>query len=337
MESKLFLGCDISQETFNYCLRDKSGILMEGKVDNNMKSIKTWLNQLKKDLRWNISEILFCIEHTGVYGSILLRELSQRSLLVCMENALNIKLSLGLQRGKNDKIDAQRIAEYALRFTDRLNRWQPKREVLVRLQILIRLRERLVKAKTDISRFNKDAIRFLTKQESQLILKGTKKPIETMTTQIKKVEQDILRLIQQDENLSRLTELITSVDGVGMVTCSAILVKTNEFKDIKSSKKFACTAGIAPFDHSSGKSVRGKTRVSHNAHKDVKKLLHLGAVSVISRKGVLQDYYLRKVAEGKNKMLVLNAVRNKLVSRIYAVVRDGVTYQKNYQYRLEKS
>jgi len=310
---------------------------MEGKVDNNMKSIKTWLNQLKKDLRWNISEILFCIEHTGVYGSILLRELSQRSLLVCMENALNIKLSLGLQRGKNDKIDAQRIAEYALRFTDRLNRWQPKREVLVRLQILIRLRERLVKAKTDISRFNKDAIRFLTKQESQLILKGTKKPIETMTTQIKKVEQDILRLIQQDENLSRLTELITSVDGVGMVTCSAILVKTNEFKDIKSSKKFACTAGIAPFDHSSGKSVRGKTRVSHNAHKDVKKLLHLGAVSVISRKGVLQDYYLRKVAEGKNKMLVLNAVRNKLVSRIYAVVRDGVTYQKNYQYRLEKS
>jgi len=337
MESKFFLGCDISQETFNYCLRDRSGILVEGVVANNLKSIKTWLNQLKKDSKWKISEILFCIEHTGVYGSILLRELSQRSLVVCMENALNIKLSLGLQRGKNDKIDAQRIAEYAMRFTDRLNRWQPKREVLVKLQLLIRMRERLVKAKADISRFNKDAMRFLTKQESELILKGTKKPIDALSAQIKKNDQDIVRLIEQDENLNRLAELITSVDGVGMVTCSAVLVKTNEFKDIKNSKKLACTAGIAPFDHSSGKSVRGKPRVSHNAHKDLKKLLHLGAVSVISRKGVLQDYYLRKVGEGKNKMLVLNAVRNKLVSRIYAVVRDGVTYQKNYQYRLEKS
>lgn len=337
METKLFLGCDISQEFFNYCLRNKSGILIEGVVDNNIKSIKIWVNQLKKDPRWNLSEILFCIEHTGVYSSILLRELSQRSLVVCMENAVNIKLSLGLQRGKNDKIDAQRIAEYAMRFTDRLNRWQPKREVLVRLQLLIRLRERLVKAKADISRFNKEAIRFLTKPQGELIIKGTKKPIEALSAQIKKVDQDVAKLIQQDENLSRLTELITSVDGVGIVTCSAILVKTNEFKDIKSSKKLACTAGIAPFDHSSGKSVRGKSRVSHQAHKDLKKLLHLGAVSVISRKGVLQDYYLRKVAEGKNKMLVLNAVRNKLVSRIYAVVRDGVMYQKNYQYRLEKS
>jgi transposase len=337
METKLFLGSDISQETFNYCLRNQSGILMEGVVANNQKSIKAWLNQLKKDPRWNIEEILFCIEHTGVYGSILLRELSQRNLVVCMENALNIKLSLGLQRGKNDKVDAQRIAEYAMRFTDRLNRWQPKREVLVRLQILIRLRERLVKSKADISRFNKDAMRFLTKQQSTLILKGTKKPIEALNGQIKKLDQDILKLIQQDENLCRLAELVTSVDGVGMVTCSAILVKTNEFKDILNSKKFACTAGIAPFDHTSGKSVRGKSRVSHNAHKDLKKLLHLGAVSVISRKGVLQDYYLRKVAEGKNKMLVLNNVRNKMVSRIFAVVRDGVMYQKNYQYGLEKS
>lgn len=337
METKLFLGCDISQENFNYCLRNQSDILFEGKVDNNTKAIKTWLNQLKKVPGCKINEILFCIEHTGVYGSILLRELSQRSLCVYMENALNIKLSLGLQRGKNDRIDAQRIAEYAMRFTDRLNRWQPKREVLVKLQLLIRMRERMVKAKADISKFNQDAKRFLTKQNSDLIIKGTKKPIEALSIQIKQADQDIVKLIQKDENLNRLTELITSVDGVGMVTCSAILVKTNEFKDITDHKKFACTAGIAPFDHSSGKSVRGKPRVSHNAHKDVKKLLHLGAVSVISRKGVLQDYYLRKVSEGKNKMLVLNAVRNKLVSRIFAVVRDGVTYQKNYQYRLEKS
>jgi len=242
-----------------------------------------------------------------------------------------------MQRGKNDKVDAQRIAEYARRFTDRLKQWQPKREVLSKLQLLNRMRERLIKAKTDLSRFNHDAQRFLTKQESKIVIEGTKKPVAALNEQIHRTDSEIERLIKSDDHLKRLSELITSVDGIGMVTCCAMLVRTNEFKSFKNHKKFACTAGIAPFEHTSGKSVRGKARVSHHAHKDMKKLLHMCAVSAISRKGTLQDYYLKKVAEGKNKMLVLNAVRNKLTSRVFAVVRDGVMYEKNYQYRFSMS
>lgn len=155
-----------------------------------------------------------------------------------------------------------------------------------------------------------------------------------MDDDIKQVDKEIEHIIKCDENLNRLSKLITSIDGVGMVTCAAVLVKTNIFLDITDAKKFAWTAGIAPFEHASGKSIRGKTRVSHRAHKDVKTLLHMCAVGSISREGELKDFYLRKVAQGKNKMLVLNAVRNKIVHRIFAVVRDGVMYQKNYQYNL---
>ena len=337
MKTKLFMGCDISQDSFNYCLRNESDIVIEGKVDNAIKSIKSWLHQLRKEHGLKLDQILFCMEHTGVYGAILLRELSQRSLIICVESAVNIKLSLGMQRGKNDKVDAQRIAEYAMRFTDKLKQWQPKRDVLVKLQVLIRIRERLIKAKTDLSKFNETAKRFLTKEESQLIIQGTKKSLSIMAEDISRADQKIEELIKSDAQLNQLAELVTSVDGIGVVTCSAMLVKTNEFKDFKESKKFACTSGIAPFERSSGKSVRGKPRVSHHAHKDLKKLLHMCAVSVISRKGELQDYYLKKVAEGKNKMSVINAIRNKLVGRVFAVVRDNVKYDKNYQYHLVKS
>jgi transposase len=337
MESKFFMGCDISKESFNYCLRSEAGIALEGVVENASKPIKSWIHQLKKHHALPLGEVIFCLEHTGVYGAILLRELSRHSLLICVENAVNIKLSLGMQRGKNDRIDARRIAEYAMRFIDKLKQWQPRREVLIQLQLLNRLRERLINAKTDLTRFNQDAIRFLTKQESRIVIEGIKKPVDAIFTQIKQTERQIESLIQGDEHLKQLKELITSVDGVGIVTCCAIIVKTNEFKDLREAKKFACTAGIAPFEHTSGKSVRGKPRVSHHAHKDLKTLLHMGAVSVIGRKGSLQDYYLRKVSQGKNKMLVINAVRNKLVSRVFAVVRDGVMYDKNYQYRLEMS
>jgi len=334
MESELFMGCDISQDTFNYCLRNKSGIILQGQVTNTAKSIRSWLIELKKKHQVNVAQILFCMEHTGVYGLLLMRALHDQSLVVCLESAMNIKLSLGLQRGKNDKVDAQRIAEYALRYSDRLKQWSPKRKVIDHLQLLIRLRERLIKARQEISRFNQDAKRFMSKEEYQLVVKGSQVTLKAIEKDIDTADEKIEELIINDENLKKLSRFIRSVDGIGKVTCSTILVRTNEFIDFKEAKKFACTAGIAPFEHSSGSSVKGKTRVNHNAHKELKTLIHMCAVGAISRKGEMQHYYKRKVAQGKSKMCVINAIRNKLIHRVFAVVRDEVMYQKNYRYQL---
>ena len=334
MESELFMGCDISQDNFNYCLRNKSGIVLQGQVTNSSKSIRTWLVELKKKHQIDLTLILFCIEHTGVYGLLLLRALHEQSLVICLESAVNIKLSLGLQRGKSDKVDAQRIAEYALRYSDRMKQWCPKRKVIDHLQLLIRLRERLLKARLEISRFNGDAKRFLSKEEYQLVVKGSQVTLKAIEKDIDKADENIEELIMNDENLKKLSRFIRSVDGIGKVTCSAILVRTNEFRDFKEAKKFACTAGIAPFEHSSGSSIKGKTRVSHSAHKELKTLIHMCAVGSISRKGEMKDYFNRKVAQGKSKMCVINAIRNKLIHRDFAVVRDEVMYQKNYRYKV---
>ncbi|WP_229310869.1 hypothetical protein [Larkinella arboricola] len=76
--------------------------------------------------------------------------------------------------------------------------------------------------------------------------------------------------------------------------------------------------------------------MSHQARKRLKALFHLAAMAVIRSKGELQTYYQRKVNEGKNKMLVLNAVRNKLVHRVFAVVRRGKNMTKiMHQYLVE--
>jgi len=69
-------------------------------------------------------------------------------------------------------------------------------------------------------------------------------------------------------------------------------------------------------------------------NKSVKRLLHLSAMSVIAMKGEMANFYKRKVADGKNKMSVLNAVRNKLILRIFACVRDGRKYEKIYTHAL---
>jgi transposase len=143
MESKLFMGCDIAQDTFTFCLRDQAQVILQGEVSNSKKAIEKWLKELKLVSHVDVTKVIFCLEHTGIYGMILIRMLHERGLIVCVEGAANIKLSLGLQRGKNDRVDARRIAEYAMRYTDQLKQWKPKREVLDRLQLLNGMRSRL--------------------------------------------------------------------------------------------------------------------------------------------------------------------------------------------------
>lgn len=125
-------------------------------------------------------------------------------------------------------------------------------------------------------------------------------------------------------------EWITSVPGIGPATATEVIVATDEFKAINDPKKLACHAGVAPFEYKSGSSVRGKTRVNQHARLRLKSVFHLGAMSAIRMKGELREYYQRKVGEGKNKMSVLNAVRNKLIHRVCSVVHRGQKYDKNY-------
>ena len=124
--------------------------------------------------------------------------------------------------------------------------------------------------------------------------------------------------------------LVTSVTGIGAVTATQIILTTNEFKDINDPKKYACYAGVAPFTRESGV-MKGKSRVSHMANKTVKTLLHLAAMTAIQYNEDLKKFYERKtMEEKKNKMSVLNAVRNKLIARIFACVNQNRKYDKTY-------
>jgi len=117
---------------------------------------------------------------------------------------------------------------------------------------------------------------------------------------------------------------------MSFVTAVNLIVHTNEFKKLNDPRKLACYCGIAPFEHSSGSSIRGKTRVSHMANKKLKTNLHMASLSGVRNDTDLKKYYERKTAEGKSKLSVLNAVKNKLIARVIAVVKRGTPYQENY-------
>jgi transposase len=256
-----------------------------------------------------------------------------------LESALRIKHSVGLQRGKNDKVDAERIAFYAYRNQDSVKLWQATRPVIKELKTLTALRTRLINAKKQLKSSLQESEEFLGKALQKKMQRCCQHSLKALENDLTQVNKQLDELIRSDEELNRLFNLVTSVEGVGAVTAREVIVTTNEFKDFTEAKKYACYAGVVPFQHRSGTSIRGKDRVSHLANKRVKTLLHMSALSAINHCEELRDYYQRKVAQGKNKMSVINAVRNKLILRIFAVVKNNRNrvagpYDKNYEYTL---
>jgi len=109
-----------------------------------------------------------------------------------------------------------------------------------------------------------------------------------------------------------------------------IIAKTEGFTAFTDPRKMACYAGVVPFDHQSGTSSKYKSKVSIYADKELKSILHLAAMSAIRLDNELRTYYLRKVQEGKNKMSTLNAIRNKIIHRIFALIKNKTFYQKDF-------
>lgn len=321
-----FIGIDISKSTFDVAIiyfNNKSNSYV---FENTTRGIKAFLRLLKNQ-RIHLSETFICMEHTGIYGKILITKLVEKQANICVEMSLKIMKSSGLQRGKNDKIDALRIARYAVKNYPELELYKPMSEVLHKIRILMTVREQLVKSKTDLIKYPNE-LKHFAPELSKVALKNIKKSVKVFTDEIKRIEQEIQVLIFSDEKLKTTINLATSVTGIGQITAIYLTIFTNMFTRYQNAKQLACYCGVVPFEHSSGTSIKKKSKVHHMANKTLKKQLHLCALAAIRYDIDLKIYYNRKVEEGKSKMLVINNVRNKLVHRVCAVIKKQKPYVK---------
>jgi transposase len=334
MKYDWFIGIDVSKNTLDFNLSRHADFLLHLQVENTKKGITSFLSLCKKH-NVDFKRALFCFEYTGIYNDSLVKVLSEKKMNIWVEQGLQIKKSLGMTRGKSDKVDASRISEYAFRFQDKCRLWQAPSQALKMLKQLVSLRNRLIKArklmKVPVGEFAECSS---DKKSVSLMTKLNKPVVDSLTKQLAAVEEQIHQLIKDDERLFELEEIVTSVAGVGPVTAWAMIISTNQFESIQDGRKFACYAGVVPFDHQSGTSIKGRPRLSPFANKKMKQLLHLSALSATVMKGELNDYYNRKVAEGKSKMLVLNNIRNKLVLRVFACVKQNRKYENSYTHQL---
>lgn len=218
-----------------------------------------------------------------------------------------------------------------------LKLWQPERAVIKDLRRLCSVRERLLNARKQLKTAIREDVKFSSKRTVAQISACCKHTLAALERDLKTTDRAITALIEADATLNELFSYIESVPGVGRVTAAEIVINTNEFKRITTPRKYACYAGVAPFEHRSGTSVRGKTRTSKKANGKAKSLLHMSALVAARFCKELRGYYERKVEDGKNKMNVLNAVKNKIIHRIYACVTQQRKYNLDYKFCLAES
>lgn len=332
MKKKWFIGIDISKKTLDVVIYDSSKKQSDSEnykqVTNDKDGYTTLLSWFKKK-KIVVNQVAIGFEHTGIYSFNLRIFLEARQIDYCAYSPLHLKRSLGLVRGKNDKVDAERIAYYTYLHRDELTYSKLSGSIILKLQELSAERKGFV---TQQARYK--AVLTDNKDKPQTnTLRRAKKMVEVLEEEIKSVEEEMNTLIEKDPSIARNYQLLTSIKGIGDINAISTIIHTNNFEAFETARQYACYLGIAPFPLSSGTSVRGKTQVSHMGAKQLKADLSQAAKSAIVWDKEIKEYYERKTKEGKAFGVVLNAVKFKLVCRMFAVVKRGTPFVDLEKYK----
>lgn len=324
-----YIGIDVSKLTLDVSFITETGLPCYQQFENSKQGFRKLNRWLLSHEYFNYAKALFCLEHTGIYTRELVQFLLGHGGRVWMESALQLKRSMGMTRGKNDKIDSYRIARYAMVNADRAKLLSLTNSTLQLLKDLHSSRARINKSIQSIRVAIKEMIR-VDKKTGQALAALNKPALQGLLKSKQAIENRMQELIRDDAELKKYFDLVMSVKGVGPVLALELLVYTHKFTRLTNAKQLACYCGVAPFAHTSGTSVRGRVGTSNFANMHLKSTLHLAALTSCKNVPDLKKYFERKVAEGKSKMTVLNAIRNKLLQRILAVVKRQTPYILNY-------
>ncbi len=328
----VFVGIDVSKKTLDVCVlkAEKMEVLSLFEVSNTKKGISSIIIRLKS-LKLDCSNILFCFENTGVYSMPLSVVFTEAMLNYWEIPALEIKKAKGITRGKTDRTDAKDIALYSIRNIDKLKLSSIAEVDIQQLKLLFAEREKLVKS-IKLFESTQEGKTFIPGSIYKAVAANNRKTTTFLKKSLKAIDEKIKCIRVQNEKLNVQCQLLKSVPGIGDVTALYLIVTTRGFERFDNWRKFACYSGIAPFQYTSGSSIRGKTRVNHLADKKMKSLLHMAALTAVKHDQELKEYYERKLKEGKNPMLVLNNVRCKIVGRAFAVINRSTPFVNMKKY-----
>lgn len=325
---KHFVGCDVSKQTLDFGLfvpKTDYRQYPHLKVSNDAQGYREVVSWLRKQ-GVKKQDMVIAMEHTGFYCVELTDWLQAHKISFTLLHPLAVKSSFCNGRNKTDKVDAQYIADYVYTQREKLSTSEPEDPAIKELRYLMSERKLVVKSQVMYRNF-------LGVQRNESVARRLSASIKSLSEQIKQIEKDMLACIEAHPEIKRNYELLTSITGIGLVNAIATIIATGNFTRFQTARQYAKFCKVAPLNFESGTSIRGGAHVPSMGHAGLKTLLTEAARTAIIHDPQLRAFYERKRSEGKTHGCVMNAVKFKLICRMFCVVKRGEKYVNIENYR----
>ena len=325
MKKNWFVGIDVSKKWLDAAIFVENSDLKgytHTRVNNDKQGYRELLRWLKEN-GVDASTCTYGMEHTGFYSDGLQHFLDKKGCRYTMLEPAVIKHYPIQPREKNDRLDAAKIADYLYRFRDTIQLSRVPDKTMEELRKLHRERKFYVEDR--VCYLNRRQV--VDKDEA----KRLDKMIELLDKQIDTIEEKIRQIIQNDEALMETYLYLDSIKGIGFVNAVNAIVITQNFTVFKTAREYASYIGVAPHTKTSGTTVRWKPKPRKHCDLTAKADISQAAKIAVVHDVELKKFYERK-CNGKDDAdtvrKAMNAVKFKLVLRMFAVVRQKHTYRQ---------
>lgn len=304
--SKVFIGVDVSKNNLDICIYPLNKSF---KIANSTTDIEKFIKSLSL---YDVLEI--ACEATGGYEKLLATVLRKHSFNLWIVDPRRIKgfiIASGC-KSKTDKIDAQKIAEFASK-TSKEYQTIDKSENQEILQAWIN-------RKQDLTEFLAAEKTRLKHPSHELCASKIQKMIAFLKKEIKALDKDIKNLIGSDAELQNKSTILESIPGIGQATAALLMSFVPELGQL-SNPKISSLVGVCPYDRESGnykgkKFIRGGRKIPRNA-------LYMCALTTIKYYLPLKEFYDRLKRKEKPFKVAMVAVMHKLIMIANSLLQKG--------------
>ena len=311
-----YVGIDIAKDTFDM-FDARNG---HQQYSNDIKGFKSFIKALE-------GTSCCVMEATGSYHQRLAVFLFENQISVAIINPLVIKrfIQMKLHHTKTDKSDAKMIWDYAQQQTVSL--WGPEPAYINQCNMLQSAVSIYFKQSTAV----KNKLHSLVSRgiKTGILIRSLKRQLKQLMKEIEILENEIEELIKV-YNMQMYSN-IRSIPGVGKKTALLLIAATNGFKSFENHRQLSAFFGLSPTEHTSGTSIKGRSRMSKAGNPKIRNHLFLCSFTASQCNPQCRALYERLVAKGKSKKLALIAVANKLLKQTLAIAKSGICYDKNYR------
>ncbi len=308
MDCSSFVGIDVSKDQLDVA------VLPEGKkfpVARNRQGYQKLLAELPA-----AGTCLVILEATGGYEREVVAELLDRGHHVAVVNPRQVRdyaRALGIL-AKTDEIDARVLAQFGQHVQPRCLLATPPQ--MAELQQLVDRRRQLLELRT--AETNR-----LEQSTSKTTRKSITQVVRIIDGQIAKMETEIARLVESNDDWKRKAELLLSVPGIGDVTTATLLADLPELGQLNR-EQIAALAGLAPYNHDSGK-LKGQ-RAIWGGRSAIRTVLYMATVSARRCNPVIKAFADRLAAKGKKFKVLITACMRKLLVILNTLVKNNTPW-----------